>query len=48
MVDHKNLSADVSRTEYADGTAVYVNYGYSEFVTEDGVKVPARDYMVTR
>ena len=47
MVGHKNLSADVSCTEYADGTKVYVNYGYSDF-TEGGVKVPARDYVVTR
>ena len=47
MVGHKNLSADVSCTEYADGTKVYVNYGYSDF-TESGVKVPARDYVVTR
>ncbi len=48
MVDHKNLTSDVSRTEYADGTAVYVNYGYSDYTSEDGVKVPARDYVVAR
>ncbi len=47
MVGHENLSSDVSCTEYADGTKVYVNYGYSDF-TEGGVKVPARDYVVTR
>jgi hypothetical protein len=48
MVGHDNLSADVSCTEYADGTKVYVNYGYSDFTTDGGVKVPARDYFVTR
>ncbi len=47
MVGHKNLTADVSCTEYADGTKVYVNYGYSDYNAE-GVKVPARDYVVTR
>ncbi|WP_092324495.1 DUF5696 domain-containing protein [Butyrivibrio sp. YAB3001] len=48
MVGHDNLSSDVSLTEYADGTKVYVNYGYSEFTTDDGVVVPSRDYVVTR
>ena len=47
MTGHENLTNDVSCTEYADGTKVYVNYGYSDF-TEGGVKVPARDYVVTR
>jgi hypothetical protein len=48
MVGHDNLSEDVSRTDYADGTKVYVNYGYSEARTEDGKKIPARDYLVVR
>ncbi len=48
MTGHANLSSDVSVTEYADGTNVYVNYGYSDFVTEDGVTVPARDYVVNK
>ena len=48
MVGHKNINADVSCTEYADGTLVYVNYGTADFVTDDGVKVPARDYIVKR
>ncbi|SHN57586.1 hypothetical protein SAMN02745247_01745 [Butyrivibrio hungatei DSM 14810] len=47
MTGHENLTADVSCTEYADGTKVYVNYGYSDY-TEGAVKVPARDYVVTR
>ena len=48
MVGHDNLSEDVSRTDYADGTKVYVNYGYSDAQTEDGKKIPARDYLVVR
>ncbi len=47
MTGHDNLTSDVSCTEYADGTKVYVNYGYSDY-TADGVKVSARDYVVTR
>ncbi len=47
MTGHDNLTSDVSCTEYADGTKVYVNYGYSNY-TEGGVTVPARDYVVTR
>ncbi len=48
MVDHENLTAELSCTEYADGTKVYVNYGYSDATTEDGTTVPARDYAVVR
>ena len=48
MTGHKNLTSELSCTEYADGTKVYVNYGYSEAVTEDGTAVPARDYVVVR
>jgi len=48
MVGHENLTNDVSVTKYADGTKVYVNYGYGDYVTDDNVKVPARDYVVKR
>ena len=47
MTGHDNLTSDVSCTEYADGTKVYVNYGYAEY-SADGITVPARDYVVTR
>ena len=47
MTGHRNLSPVLSLTEYADGTKVYVNYGYSD-AKEDGVAVPARDYLVVR
>lgn len=47
MTDYDNLSEDVSVTEYADGTKVYVNTGYDEY-NADGITVPARDYVVVR
>lgn len=47
MVNHKNISDTVSMTEYADGTKVYVNYGYYDYQA-DGVNVPGRDYKVVR
>ena len=47
MTGHVNLTPVLSRTDYEDGTKVYVNYGYSD-VSEDGVTVPARDYLVVR
>ena len=47
MTDYQNLAKEVSVTEYEDGTKVYVNTGYSDF-DADGIKVPARDYVVVR
>lgn len=48
MTGFENLSNEVSLTEYADGTKVYVNFSYSDFTAPDGTKVPARDYKVVR
>lgn len=45
MVDHKFITDDLVRIEYANGIAVYINYG-NEDARADGVKVPARDYVV--
>ena len=47
MTGHSNLSPTLSLTEYADGTKVYVNYGFSE-ARVDGITVPARDYRTVR
>ena len=47
MSSHENMSETLSRTEYEDGTKVYVNYGYED-AEADGVTVPARDYLVVR
>ncbi len=48
MVDHVNYTQELSCSTYEDGTKVYVNYGYTEGVTPEGVTVPARDYLVIR
>ena len=45
--DHIMVNNDVRVTVYEDGTKVYVNYGYEAF-TYNGVKIPARDYLVVR
>jgi len=47
MTGHDNLNDYVSVTEYADGTRVYVNYGYCDY-SGDGITVPARDYKVVK
>ncbi len=48
MVDHELMTELLSCTTYEDGTKVYVNYSYDDYVTKDGAKVPARDYLVVR
>lgn len=45
MVDHKRVTDDLVRTEYANGVVVYINYGEAEASAED-VKVPAKSYLV--
>ncbi|MCQ2573623.1 MAG: DUF5696 domain-containing protein [Treponema sp.] len=44
--DHKFLSDVVTVTSYENGYQVYVNFGYTDFTTTDGVVIPARDYKV--
>lgn len=46
--DHKVLAEDVKMTEYADGTRVYVNYRTAAFTTEDGITIPAQDWVVRK
>ncbi len=48
ITGHEKLGEDLSCTVYEDGTKVYVNYSFTDAVTEDGVEVPARDYKVVR
>lgn len=48
MVNHELMTEKLSCTTYEDGTKVYVNYSYEEYVTNDGIKVPARDYLVVQ
>lgn len=47
MVDHKNISGDLVRIEYDNGIAIYINYATAE-ASVDGVKVPAKDYVVVQ
>ncbi len=48
MINHSLITKTVACTTYEDGTKVYVNYGYEEYVTNDGVKIPAREYIVVQ
>lgn len=48
MTGHEKLDDNLSCTMYEDGTKVYVNYGFTDTVTSDGIAVPARDYLVVR
>ena len=48
MTGHDKLGENLSCTVYEDGTKVYVNYGFTDETTSDGVTVPARDYLVVR
>ncbi len=44
--DHEIVDTNVTMTTYADGTVVYVNYRTAEYTTEDGVVIPAQDWVV--
>ena len=46
IVKH-SVDGSVRVTQYEDGTRVFVNYAYTD-LESDGVKVPARDYVVKR
>lgn len=45
MVGHERIG-NVTITTYANGTKVYVNYGYSS-ADVDGISIPARSYTAT-
>ncbi len=47
ITGHDQLSKEVSVTEYADGTKVYVNYSNRDY-KDGGTVIPARDYKVER
>ena len=48
MTNHEKLTSEVSCTEYADGTKVYVNYSYADYTAPDGTLVPARNYKAVK
>ena len=45
IIDHRIITDDLIRVEYANGVAVYINYGNAE-AGADGVLIPAKDYVV--
>ena len=47
IVDHGNITQNITCTKYEDGTKVYVNYGFEDYML-DGTKLYARDYLVVR
>ena len=46
--DHSYISEQVTKTSYENGYSVLVNFGYTDFVMDSGVVVPARDYKVLK
>lgn len=46
ITGHESLGEGFACTTYADGTLVYVNYGYEDAAAPSGITVPARDYAV--
>lgn len=48
MTGHECITSELKCTIYADGTRVYVNYGYADATAPDGTEVPSRDYKVVR
>lgn len=47
MVHHDMLEEGVVKVTYEDGTTVYVNYNATDY-TQDGLVVPAEDFVVTK
>ena len=46
--DHSYISEQVTKTSYENGYSVFVNFGYTDFVMDSGIVVPARDYKVLK
>ena len=47
ITGHAYLTGDVTRTDYSDGTRVFVNFSFEEY-RAGSVRVPARSYLVVR
>ena len=45
--DHEYVDDNITKTTYADGTEVYVNYRTADY-TADGITIPAQDWVVVR
>ena len=44
--NHEYVSNVVTKTTFENGGVVYVNFGYTDFTTADGLVIPSRDYKV--
>jgi len=44
--NHEFLNDSVTVTTFDNNAKVYVNFGYVDYVTDSGMKIPARDYKV--
>lgn len=48
IVGHEFITDDVTVTSYDNGYNVYVNFGYVDYTTDTGVRIPAREYKVQK
>lgn len=46
IVAHKILDTGVAAVIYDNGKTIYINYLNNEYVTEQGIHIPAQDYFV--
>lgn len=46
--DHKIIADSVRMTKYSDGTVVYTNYRTAPYTTDDGITIPAQDWVVKK
>lgn len=46
ITEHKMLSSGVASVTYDNGKTIYVNYLNKEYVTEQGIHIPAQNYFV--
>ena len=48
ITNHEYLTEKVTKTTFENGYDIYVNFGYVDFVADDGSTIPARDYKVLK
>ncbi len=46
--DFRYINENVTVTEFENGYSVIVNFGYTDFITESGIKIPSRDYIIIK
>ncbi len=46
--DHEIVDENITKTVYADGSIVYVNYRTADYTTTDGTVIPAQEWVVVR